>query len=162
VNIAEAPRTQESPEEAQKRLLIELKTYAADATIGSPKLLAINDRWKHGFKRREIASLNIQLARVARREESQDKREALSALSRYLTVKELISEQIERDIDEREVSLPGYYEASERLTNITRALHRTYTSIGDGKDADFHVTTNLFELRQNGIQRGPGGASKIK
>ena len=41
------PRPQESPEEAQTRLLAELKTYSASATIGSPQIFAINDEYHH-------------------------------------------------------------------------------------------------------------------
>jgi hypothetical protein len=121
------PIQYKSSEEIIESHQVELDNYAETIKIGSPGLLALNDMHNTFRQRLELMELHGHYARIKRRvpdsQDSAEGREAtLEETKRKLIVAEVAERQIEREIGEHTVSIPGYYEASDKLGRISARI----------------------------------------
>ena len=131
------------------RLQRELCEFGKDATIGSAKLLAINDLWMV-----KCLDNNILIAELNMASDPKNKRHEID-----LTVELDRRGRILDKMDEKKVSIPDHDKVLTRLIVITNELQTAYDktiTIGSGPKSlvvQQEIVANLDTLRSNGINR---------
>ena len=150
----------ESPRERLMRLEGELKTFGENATVGSPTLLAINDKYREHISLMNITLSKQELAGAIRQAyadptnvekliELEEKKVMLGAATTE-------NRNAVADMDRADVQVPGYAEKRNRLTEITNNLEGTLMQTGTRYDeVDYSVAMYLFAFRRAGINKPP-------
>jgi hypothetical protein len=127
---------QSSHIETTVKLRNELIRFGADAKVGSPKLLVIDDM------QQEFQSLQ-DILKAQRAPDSPEKQE-------NVIVEKLNRKQLQREIKHRRGAVEGYNGAHKELTTLTDALNTHYQSDGtSAMDAENALSVNLSDLRED-------------
>jgi hypothetical protein len=139
--------SQESAREIRRKLQAELKINVEGAKLGSSMALAINDQWRYINAGINIANAKTALASAKPAEQEENRIN--------LIVAKLEKRQIEGEISQKGVSVPGYEMDLQKLETITRELKSTYRETPGIKDinVDYQVALDLFNVRQSMVNR---------
>ena len=133
-----------APEEEKIKSQHELKVFMEGATIGSPKLLALNDmtQWLK-------ADINVKNAERAFKSEPNVDQHKVN-----LIVAEQEERRIGGEMSHREVSIEGYHEERSEIRAKAARLRNAYSMTGlEDEYADTCLLKDLSDLRKNAIER---------
>ncbi len=134
-------------ESVRERFRSKLIEFADDATIGSTKLIAIND-WAHFL---DAESRLLALKELLSHQPTTERRQ----INPQMSMEEFEARQISREINHRSVALLGYDAELQKLSSITLDYRKTLKERTQRSysQASSFVTKDLFNIRDIIVER---------